>query len=138
MWTLKVFALCALFLSTGCQVHHIPDPELLVAGCGLRNLTDYPIENVELKLLETSGVVSCSYIAEQGFFGTKVPQTVHREMPGIVTWTFKGKSLSSGVFVAPMPDPIPNEQVVAVVYFHPEGTNSFSFVPLSEIPARFR
>ena len=128
VWSLL---LCVVMAGIGCRMFRAEsDVGLLVVGCGFCNLTEFPIKDVELKLLETGGLVSCSYIAEKGYFGALVPKRVHKETPEVVSWTLKGRCLSAEPFVAAIPDPLPEEPVVGVVYFNADGTSVFRFVPL--------
>lgn len=112
-------------------------PQLHIQGGGFRNLTDFPIKNVELRVVGTGKLVSCSYIAPQGYFGTLIPLKPYEQNQIEVNWTYKAKELHAGPFLIPLPDPLPDEPVVAVVRFDEASSVSAGFVPLSEIPKRY-
>lgn len=120
-----------LFL-TGCA-----NPDMQIAGGGFRNLTDFPIKDVELRVIENHRVVSCSYITAQGFFSTRIPVRAYEQNEVEVSWSYRGKTLKSGPFKVEVPDPIPTEPVVAVIRFHKSEDVSAFFVPLSEIPPKY-
>jgi len=117
---------------SGCK-----SPVLHIQGGGFRNMTDQPIKNVTLQVVGTGRQVACSYIAPQGFFGTRIPLRAYEENRVEVSWTYLGRDFKSGPFLVPVPDPIPDEPVVFVVRFHPSGQTTSAFIPLSEIPPRY-
>jgi len=119
-------------LLAGCK-----SPAMQIQGGGFRNMTDYPVRNVTLRVTGTGREVSCSYISPQGFFGTRIPLKEYEENPVEVSWNYQGTDYRSGPFLVPVPDPIPDEPVVFVVRIHGAGQTSAAFIPLSEIPPRY-
>ncbi|MDZ8118652.1 hypothetical protein [Pontiella agarivorans] len=130
-WALMGLAAPLLFLM-GCS-----SPEMQIVGGGFRNLTDFPIKDVELRVIETHQVVSCSYIAARGFFSTLIPVRAYEQNEVEVSWNYNGSILKSGPFKVEVPDPVPTEPVVAVIRFHPTGRVSAVFVPKSAIPREY-
>ena len=122
----------AASLMAGCK-----SPPLYIQGGGFRNMTDSPIRDVQLRIIGTGRQVSCSYIAPQGYFGTRIPLKEYEENRVEMSWTCQGRQFSSGSFLVPVPDPIPDEPVVFVVRIYPMGQTSAAFIPLSEIPPRY-
>lgn len=112
-------------------------PSMYIQGGGFRNMTDYPIKDVALRVIGSGEQVACSYIAPQGFFGTEIPLREYNANRIEVSWTYRGREFQSGPFVIPVLDPIPDEPVVFVVSFHPTGQISDAFIPVSEIPPRY-
>ncbi len=130
-WVLLGIA-APLLLLTGCA-----NPDMQIVGGGFRNLTDDPIRDVKLRVIENHRVVSCSYIAPQGFFSTLIPVRAYEQNQVEISWTYKGRMLKSGPFKVEVPDPVPTEPVVAVIRFHKTGRVSATFVPKSAIPPKY-
>lgn len=132
MQIFKVLLATTVLLAAGCTTG-----QLHIQGGGFRNLTGVPIEQVELKVERTGEVASCSYIAPNGYFSTRFPLRVYRENPIVVRWRARSRNHEVGPFVIPVPDPVPNEPVAAVIRFLAEGRAEALFVPVSKIPARY-
>ncbi|QBG48664.1 hypothetical protein EGM51_15100 [Verrucomicrobia bacterium S94] len=128
----QVGASASLLFLTGCAA-----PEMQIVGGGFRNLTDFPIRDVELCVIENHRVVSCSYIGARGFFSTLIPVRAYEQNEVEVSWNFRGRTLKSGPFKVEVPDPVPSEPVVAVIRFYPTGRVSAIFVPKSVIPPEY-
>lgn len=131
------YYLPTVLLALGILVSGCVSPKLEIQGGGFRNMTDYAIENAELRVKATGGVASCSYITAQGYFSTRIPLRPYSQNPIIVSWTSRGRNYTVGPLVVPIPEPMPDEPVVAVVRMYADGVADIRLVPVSEIPPRY-
>ena len=132
MTYVRILFLVAVAWLCGCT-----HPQLQIKGGGFRNLCDDPIENVELHIVGTRRVISASYISARGYFGTVIPIKPYEGNEIEVSWTCRRRHFHSGPFKIPVPDPVPEEPVVAVIRFYPTGKTEALFMPVSQIPPRF-
>jgi hypothetical protein len=132
MHPIKVLLASTLLLVSGCATR-----ELQIQGGGFRNLTDFPIENVELKVESTGNVASCSYISSRGFFATRFPLRAYHGAPIVVHWRSRGRDYVVGPFRMPVPNPLPDEPVAGVIRFHENGRATAELVPVSQVPSRY-
>ena len=110
---------------------------VLIAGCasstmqieGLKfvNETGIPVKKVELQVVKTFEAASCSYIAPGTDFSTQFPLKDYKGNEIKVTWKDRAGSHDFGPMVIPLPDPIPEEPVMAIIVLKPAGRASASF-----------
>ena len=131
--SVRSFALLALFsgILSGCTT-----PELKTQGGSFHNMTGRPIENVKLRVLEDRREASTTYIGAGGFFSIQLPERTYMEKEIEISWICGGHAFTTGAFVIPFPDPVPEGPVVLVVGIYPGGRASAQFVPTTGGPQK--
>lgn len=115
-------AVLLLFGLTGC----VSTP-MTIAGLEFVNATDKPISNVELRVMGTYEVASCSYILARTKFSTKFPLLEYRGHEIRVSWSNRQGIHHFGPEVISTPSEIPEHPVMVVITFTPRGETFVSF-----------
>jgi hypothetical protein len=117
------FAVLVLLGLTGC-VSTVP---MKIAGLEFVNATDFPITHVELQVLSTDEVASCSYISPGGEFITTFPLLEYRSNEIQVFWRNRLGKHTFGPTVVPQPKDTSGKPMMVVITLAPGGRASVSF-----------
>jgi hypothetical protein len=92
-----------------------------IAGLEFVNRTDMPITGVELRVVGTYEVASCSYISPRGKFSTQFPLREYKGHDVEVVWNDRLGRHRFGPTWLSEPDPKPSQPVMVVINFDPAG-----------------
>jgi hypothetical protein len=117
------------FLSAGLMVliAGCASPSMQIEGLKFVNETGIPVKKVELQVVKTFEAASCSYISPGSEFSTQFPLKEYRGNDIKVIWKDRAGSHDFGPTVIALPDPIPEEPVMAVIVLKPAGRATASF-----------
>ena len=116
------FAVLVLLGLTGC----VSSP-MKIAGLAFVNATDGPVSDVELRVLGTYEVASCSYIVARGRFETTFPLLEYRGNEIQVFWNTRLGNYHFGPKMIPPPTETPANPVMVVITLAPNGQAFVSF-----------
>lgn len=118
----KGFSIGLMLLMAGC----ISAP-MQIAGLKFVNETGLPVSDVELRVMKTFEVASCSYILAGSEFSTQFPLLDYRGNEIEVRWKDRSGEYRFGPKRISAPDPIPARPVTAVILLRSDGRASAEF-----------
>jgi len=91
-WILRSALLFTLALGSCTPLPPEPsEPKQLLRGVYIRNMTDSPLQGIELHVVETGRILSCSHIVPQGFFLFNFEEREAKARTALLTWRQEGR-----------------------------------------------
>ena len=67
------------------------EPKQILRGVFIRNMTDSPLQGMELNVVETGSILSCSHIVPRGFFLFNFEEREARARTAVLSWRQEGR-----------------------------------------------